>query len=78
MKQGAGRGWNPGSHEETAMIILVLAFLTLFLAVFSPCLLILQKSAQAKEIEALKRQLQLHVEAQEDAAWRRNKQMIMY
>jgi hypothetical protein len=62
------------------MIILVLTFITLFLAIFSPCLVILQKSEQAKEIDALQRQLQLQrtrIEAREDAMWRRNKQMIM-
>jgi hypothetical protein len=62
------------------MIILFLAFITLFLAVFSPCLVVLQKSVQTKEIDALKQQLQLQrvrIEAREDATWRRNKQMIM-
>jgi hypothetical protein len=58
------------------MTILILAFITLFLAVFSPCLVLLHKSEQAKKIDALK----LHrarLEAREDATWRRNKQMLM-
>lgn len=62
------------------MIILVLTFITLFLAIFSPCLLILEKSTQTKEIDALRQQLQLQqapIEAREDALWRRNKQMIL-
>ena len=40
------------------MIILVLTFVTLFLAVFSPCLVILHKSEQTKELDALKQQQQ--------------------
>lgn len=62
------------------MIILVLTFVTLFLAVFSPCLVILQKCEQAKEIGALKQQLQRQqnqIEARQQVTWRRNKQMIM-
>jgi hypothetical protein len=59
------------------MIILSLAFVTLFLAVFSPWLVILHKSEQAKEIQALKLQLQRQREGQQEATWRRNKQMIM-
>jgi hypothetical protein len=62
------------------MTILILAFITLFLAVFSPCLVILQKCEQTKEIGALKEQLmrqQNRIQAQEHATWRRNKQMLM-
>lgn len=62
------------------MIILVLTFITLFLAIFSPCLVMLHKSEQAKEIDSLRQQLQLEqarIEAREDVTWRRNKQMIL-
>jgi hypothetical protein len=59
------------------MIILILTFVTLFLAVFSPCLVILHKCEQTKELEACKYRQQGQIEAGNEAAWRRNKQMIL-
>ncbi len=62
------------------MIILVLTFVTLFLAIFSPCLVILHRCEQTKGFNALQQQqgrIEARMEARSDAAWRRNKQMIM-
>jgi hypothetical protein len=63
-----------------AMMILVLTFVTLFLAIFSPCLVILHRSEQTKGFSALKQQqgrIEARIEARNEAAWRRNKQMLM-
>ena len=62
------------------MIILALAFITLFLAIFSPCLVILHRCEQTKELDAWKQRynrIEAKLETQKDATWRRNKQMIM-
>jgi hypothetical protein len=63
------------------MIILVLTFVTLFLAIFSPCLVILHRCEQTKGFSALEEQrqdrIEARMEARQDSAWRRNKQMIM-
>jgi hypothetical protein len=62
------------------MIILALTFTTLFLAVFSPCLVILHRCEQTKELNAWKQRhdrIEAKLDAQNDAAWRRNKRMIM-
>jgi len=62
------------------MMILVLTFVTLFLAIFSPCLVILHRSEQTKGFSALKQQqgrIEARIEARNEAAWRRNKQMLM-
>jgi hypothetical protein len=59
------------------MIILVLTFITLFLAIFSPCLLILHRLEQTKGFSAWKERQQVPAETGDDAAWRRNKQMLL-
>lgn len=59
------------------MLILFLAFLTLFLAVFSLCLIASDKLQQEKDLQSLaKRRLQ-QMEADNEASWVRNKYMIM-
>jgi hypothetical protein len=59
------------------MIILVLTFITLFLAIFSPCLLILHRLEQTKRFSAWKERQQVPAETRDDVAWRRNKQMLL-
>jgi hypothetical protein len=59
------------------MIILILTFITLFLAVFSPSLVILHTCEQTKEFNAWKERQQGRIEAENDRAWRRSKQMIL-
>lgn len=59
------------------MIVLVLAFVTLFLAIFSPCVAVLQKYQQTMEMKALTQRLQQQIEAQKHAKWRRNRQTIL-
>jgi hypothetical protein len=59
------------------MIILILTFITLFLAVFSPSLVMLHKCEQTKEFNAWKERQQGRIEAENKRAWHRNKQMIL-
>jgi hypothetical protein len=59
------------------MIILVLTFITLFLALFSPALVILHRCGQTKGFSDWKERQQDAMETADDAAWRRNKQMIL-
>jgi len=59
------------------MTILLLAFTTLFLAVFSLCLVAMHKWEQAKELGAYRRRQEAAAEADREAAWHRNKHTIM-
>jgi hypothetical protein len=59
------------------MIILILTFVTLFLAVFSPCVLILHRCEQTKGFNARKQRQQEQTGVDGEASWRRNKQMIL-
>ncbi|MGA1984068.1 MAG: hypothetical protein ABSG84_16585 [Acidobacteriaceae bacterium] len=65
------------SRERTALIILILTFITLFLAVFSPSLVFIHKCEQAKEFNAWKERQQGRIEAENERVWRRSKQMIL-
>ena len=50
---------NRNRRERTAMVILVLTFITLFLAIFSPCLVILHRLEQTKGFSAWKERQQV-------------------
>jgi hypothetical protein len=59
------------------MIILLLTFVTLFLAIFSPCLVVLHISEKKKQLEANIKADREPEHAESDAPWRRSKQMIL-
>jgi hypothetical protein len=59
------------------MIILLLTFVTLFLAIFFPCLVVLHISEKNKQLGARMKLQRGPAEAEGDAAWRRSKQMIL-
>jgi hypothetical protein len=78
LKRGAIRAVpNPIHAERPAMIILLLTFVTLFLAIFSPCVVALDRYEKNKGLKASKQQRSGLTEARNEVAWRRSKQMIL-
>jgi len=59
------------------MTILMLTFATLFLGVFALCLVAMHRWEQTKQLNALQERQRTRVEADREAAWRRNKYTIM-
>lgn len=59
------------------MAILILPFLTLFLAIFSLGLIIIRRSEETKELSAVEARRREQVNTANQAAWRRNKQMLV-
>jgi hypothetical protein len=59
------------------MAILLLAFTTLFLAVFSLCLIVISRCEQTKEFDAWKQRRHGRAGVDNDVAWHRNRNTIM-
>lgn len=59
------------------MVILLLTFITLFLAIFSPCLVVLDRYEKKRRLEAGMGIQNRRAEVENQAAWRRNKQTIL-
>ena len=59
------------------MLILLLTFVTLFLAIFSPCLVMLDRWEKRKNLAGVKVSAEREIAAANERAWRRNKQMIL-
>ena len=62
--------------------ILIIGFLVSLLGTFTLCIVLARKWAQARadldDWKARKLEQHLRVEAENDVAWRRNKEMLMY
>jgi len=56
----------------------ILAFVTLFLAVFTPSVALICKWEQTREVKAWEQRQQQHAEADRNAAWHRNRDSRMY
>jgi hypothetical protein len=59
------------------MTVIVLTFVTLFLAVFTPSLALICRREQSRELQAWDQRQQQHAEADRLAAWHRNRNTRM-
>jgi hypothetical protein len=59
------------------MTITILAFVTLFLAIFTPSVFLISRREQARDLKAWDQRQQQHAEADRLAAWHRNRNARM-
>jgi hypothetical protein len=56
--------------------LMVLFFLTVFLAIFTPCLACIRNAERAKYLNAREKQRQKYAQAESDAAWILNRRLM--
>jgi hypothetical protein len=56
--------------------LMILFFITTFLAIFTPCVAYIQKAEHKKYVNSRKRQRQSYANAESDAAWILNRRLM--